>query len=340
MSEPIVVYLDLNHWYMLGEALTGSPRQPEHTRILQRLTQAVDDGQLMFPLSSVHYTELAENPRDHQREQAASVMTMLSRFSTIAPVSKILSEELAVALNREFGRPAFPRKVQKFGQGVGFAFGEKLALTLKGGTDKTRADLEAKLGMSIAEIEQRANLIAEYELLKQPPRALGATLPHYDPYAARRAADEHLKSLYVMIKSLRTKPDLASRSLEVICAREFVFEFIDDYTRAILDAGLSGTRRLFSKKEKYTEFLMSLPSRRVATMIKFHYLKDLQREWEINDLRDIQALSIAIPYCDVVVTDAKVWDACVNRAHLDKEFDNKIFKRLTDLDSHLTTLGF
>jgi hypothetical protein len=33
-------------------------------------------------------------------------------------------------------------------------------------------------------------------------------------------------------------------------------------------------------------------------MIRFHYLKDVQRPWTINDLRDIAALSVAIPYCD------------------------------------------
>jgi hypothetical protein len=50
---------------------------------------------------------------------------------------------------------------------------------------------------------------------------------------------------------------------------------------------------------------MSMPSRRVASMIQFHYLQDVQRDWTINDLRDIHAVSMAIPYCDIVVTDKK-----------------------------------
>jgi hypothetical protein len=58
-------------------------------------------------------------------------------------------------------------------------------------------------------------------------------------------------------------------------------------------------------RERLTGFVMSLPSRRVATMVEFHYLKDVDRDWNINDLRDILALSTAIPYCDIVVTDKR-----------------------------------
>jgi hypothetical protein len=84
-----------------------------------------------------------------------------------------------------------------------------------------------------------------------------------------------------------------------------------------------------------TDFLMSLPSRRVATMIQYHYLKDVERDWDINDLRDIFALSSAIPYCDMVVTDRKAWDVTTKRAHLGEEFDTQIFPTLDDLVAHL-----
>ena len=45
--------------------------------------------------------------------------------------------------------------------------------------------------------------------------------------------------------------------------------------------------------------------------------------------------SMAIPYCDIVVTDSEVWDVSVNRAHLDREFGTAIFRRLTDLADYV-----
>jgi hypothetical protein len=330
-----IVYLDLNHWYILGEAMAGRPRRPEHVDVLQELTEQVEQGLLMFPLSAVHHIELAENPRDHQREEAANVMAALSQFRTITPTAKIIDEELAHELNRRFGRPAFPIKVHKFGYGATFALtGKEGRGRLTGGSEDDRRELEAKLGKPVSRWEAEVNTFMEYELLKQPSADLRSQIPDYDPYAARRIADEELDDFNVLVNTVRTKPDIAARLLDAVCARHFLFEFRDNYTRALMSAGFMQSTP-FHNKEQLTDFLMSLPSRRVATMLQFHYLKNGGKHWKINDLRDNTALSEAIPYCDIVVTDSEVWDVAVNRAHLDREFDTPIFRRLTDLAAYL-----
>ena len=81
--------------------------------------------------------------------------------------------------------------------------------------------------------------------------------------------------------------------------------------------------------------LTLMPSRRVATMLQYHYLKDSNQHWKINDLRDNAALAMTIPYCDIVVTDSAAWNTAVNHAHLDKEFGTTVFRNLTDLAVHL-----
>jgi hypothetical protein len=336
-SRRRIVYLDLNHWYILGEALAGRPRQPEHMDMLRELTGYVEQGRLMFPLSAVHYIELAENPRDHQRKEAADVMAVLSRFNTMTSAGNIIDEELAQALNRRFGRPAFPIKVKKFGYGAYFALtGEEKQFRLTVGTEEDRRELEAALGRPITEWEAEMNVFAEYQLLKQPEAGIRHEISGYDPYAARRIADEELKSFNVLVNTVHTNPDIMSRPLDAIYARQFLFEFRDNYTRALLSAGFAGKRTPFHSKEELSKFLESMPSRRVATMLQYHYLKDVGKRWKINDLRDNAALSQAIPYCDIVVTDSEVWDVAVNRAHLDREFETPIFRRLTDLAAYVS----
>ena len=70
-----IVYLDINHWYALGEAMTGCPREARDLDVLRQLLGLVEQGRIMIPLSAVSYIELSENPRDRQREEAAGVMT-------------------------------------------------------------------------------------------------------------------------------------------------------------------------------------------------------------------------------------------------------------------------
>jgi hypothetical protein len=331
------VYLDINHWYSLGEAMAGHPQKPEHVEVLKQLTQLVEQGRIMIPLSAVNYIELSENPRDHQREEAANVMTLLARFNTITSTKRIVDEELGLALSRMFGRPAFPVRTEKFGFGANFALtGEVKQFRLSGGTDDARIQLEAVLGISVAEMEARVNAVSEYELLKQPPKAYWSTIPGYDPYAARREADRELVSFNVMVTARRTNPDLRSRPLDAIYARQLTIDIEDNFVQALLDAGYSVNRRPpLRDRNALTTLLTSMPSRRVATMLQYHYLKDSNKHWKINDLRDNAALAITIPYCDVVVTDSAAWDTAVNHAHLNQEFGTVIFRSLTDLAAYL-----
>jgi len=190
------VYLDINHWYALGEAMAGRPQKPEHVDVLHQLVRLVGQGRIMIPLPAVNYIELSENPRDHQREQAAKAMTLLARFSTITIES--------------------------------------------------------------------------------------------------------------------------------------------NFVQALLNAGYSMNRRPpLRDRESLTTLLTSMPSRRVATMLQYHYLKDSDKHWKISDLRDNTALAVTIPYCDIVVTDSAAWNTAVNHAHLDMEFGTAIFRSLTDLAARL-----
>lgn len=311
-SDTQVVYLDLGLWYALGEANAGHPRQLTHIDILAKLAAGVNQGRLRFPLSAVHYMELTENPRDNQRDEAADVMAALSRFVTMAPIGRIVDEELAKSLKQLCNRPAFPIKVPKFGRGWRYAFGETL------------------------DPEEEISDVTEYLLLKGPAQALHAHIPNYDAYSGRRIADSELNSFNVMLNTLRTDPEIAKRPLDAICERQLNFDIGDNFTRALISAGFYKSWPVGLRgKAQLTDFLMSLPSRRTAAMIQFHYLKDVNREWNINDLRDILALSAAIPYCDAVVTDRKAWDVTKNRAHLDVEFGKQIFASLDDLVEQL-----
>ena len=93
-TERRTVYLDINHWYALGKAMAGHPQEPEHVDVLHQLSEQVEQRRIMIPLSAVNYIELSENPRDHQREEAAKVMTLLGRFRTITSTKRIFDEEL------------------------------------------------------------------------------------------------------------------------------------------------------------------------------------------------------------------------------------------------------
>jgi hypothetical protein len=55
-----------------------------------------------------------------------------------------------------------------------------------------------------------------------------------------------------------------------------------------------------------------------------------QKAWEGNDLNDVAALSIAVPYCDVVVTE-RMWAGITTQGSVATRFNSTVISRLDDL---------
>ncbi len=55
-----------------------------------------------------------------------------------------------------------------------------------------------------------------------------------------------------------------------------------------------------------------------------------QKQWEGNDLNDVTALSIAVPYCDVVVTERQ-WTHLARTAKLDQLYGTTVISDLRRL---------
>lgn len=324
------VYLDINHWYALGRARQGNPDSPEHAALLTALQDEVDAGRLVIPLSHVNYEELTENPRDQLREPTAKVMWRLSKGATIAPASKVVDEELEAELNRRFGRPAFPAKVRKFGHGVGFAFGVgPLKAVVPEGR---RAEVEAEIGMTI----QDAEALVEYNVLATP-RSLRGRIPGFDPNRWRREADAELAALKIMLDNVHAEgTSISGRPEDAVYARQIGGDIRENFRRALTTAGCADTFTMPLKNAaEISDFIKHLPTQQVATELKIHYTRNPQVDWKINHLRDIAALSAAIPYTDAVVTDRDVRSAATHGTHLDREFNTAVFGRLTELGHYL-----
>ena len=62
--------------------------------------------------------------------------------------------------------------------------------------------------------------------------------------------------------------------------------------------------------------------------------RDPNHKWTNNDNYDIRALALAIPYCDVVVTDRAMWSH-VTHHKLPERYDTAVISRLAELLNHM-----
>ncbi|MGH9054770.1 MAG: hypothetical protein ACRDYY_02700 [Acidimicrobiales bacterium] len=263
-------------------------------------------------------------------------MEELSDFWTMAPMSAVLAEEFDTQLQARFGRPAVVRTSPKVGRGVGFAHGTDGSFRVDASPPVMEA-LRQRLGRDgIRQLEASANEAFERLALRDC-----RDVPGLNPYADRDLAEVRLSRVLRVVDNLRHDPSLYRRLDDVVVAREFVAEMFEDFLGALVHADDDPYRiatELTESKEQMVELLLAMPSRRVAVTIRQRYHRDLEHRWTVSDLRDIDALSIATPYCDVVVTDNAVRTA-ITHAHLDEVFSTVVISHRERLKEVLPTVA-
>lgn len=95
-SETVIVYLDLNHWIGLAQAVTGHHLGVRHQPVLEACREARSNGTAVFPLSDAHYVEVSKIKSPQQRRDLASVMEELSDFTTLLARLDVMRIELVV----------------------------------------------------------------------------------------------------------------------------------------------------------------------------------------------------------------------------------------------------
>lgn len=328
---PRLVYLDMNHWIGLAQAATGHAQGAGHLAALDACRAAKAAGIALFPLSGAHYIEMYNITDPRQRRDLAAVMEELSSFATLASRSTVMVLEVDALLDAVAGRQ-FPIKAANLlGFGVGPAFGMRGGLRIRDADGRdTTAEFSAS-GDGAARLAE-AELLFERALLAGPA---DADLPDlveqgYDPRAAMKVARQRADQE----EELRSRLDDDSRwrrgrLRDVVGARELRYELSDIVEKALSERGLAWGDVL-GDRESLRGFMRAMPSTEVAIELKRTRHRDPTLRWTPNDINDIDALSLAVPYCDVVVTE-KFAHHVLTTSRVAERMDTLIMCALSDL---------
>lgn len=85
--------------------------------------------------------------------------------------------------------------------------------------------------------------------------------------------------------------------------RDVFHEWIDIFVRHQQDRERAGLPHDLLEADHWAGFWATMPQVQVAISIKTRYHRNSRRTWKSNDIADIDAMSIAYPCCDAVLTD-------------------------------------
>lgn len=321
---PALVYLDQFVYVRLAQAAAGAGR-PGYAELLDTCRRSRVDGRALFPLSSTHILELYETARINHRRDLVEVMEQLSDFNCILGRPEILELEIEAALAELPTVTMAPKPpIALVGPSVLWPFGERgLGFKFEGASTDEAAWWAEQLCQDMG-IDPGADAAAsvhrwmERQLITGPENHDDPELKKfgYRVDVWRTGLEQRAEQERYLVQQLDADPQMRrGRLRDVVNGREMFIELkgILDRATAALNtsfaellgfAGLTEEEmRSQEVRTKVRDFSDRMPSTRVAVSVKERYHRDNRHNWASNDIHDIDAVAIAIPYCDAVFVD-------------------------------------
>ncbi|KAB1650399.1 hypothetical protein [Pseudoclavibacter endophyticus] len=320
----LTVYLDQNKWIDLARAATGHPQGARFVETLAVLRAAADDGRARFPLSLAHYYETGKQGDLRKREDLAATMMRLAGMLRIAPPHVIAPWEIRRALIDTFGLPIPVEELDLFGSGIAHAAASP-ALSYVAPAEYLGVPLPAHVQQ---ELQRRAEPEFERVILAGAtpdgmPDELRIVLHDMKNLTDDRFVDGQ-RSVAEALKKL------GRGRLNDVMVATAVADIIDPLLRISRELGIAFNDVL----DRMTHLVEAIPSRWVEMKLRHVRQANPQKAWSGNDLNDVTALAIAVPYCDIVVTE-KSWASMLTDAKVPARFRHVVTASLDDLVRYL-----
>ncbi len=342
-SRPCV-YLDQWVWIRLAKAAKGEPREASDLQVLAAVQDASADG-VAFPLSTTHHIETSKVTSPQQRRELARTMASVSHCRTLRARRVLLRHQMLHAMHLAFGRPAFrPQVPEVLGTGFRWAFeGEPGPAVLRG----PDGPVDSATIEGMPEFLGKANQLTELMILAGPGDAEIDLLRQeygYRPEAMTEVETSRLEWESSYVDVLAEHPASRAELRVRLQARELLHEHLAMYTALIREYGINLSREIGYNpgrpdvsRRRVVSFADTIPSLRIAVDLKVELFRNSAKPWSMNAVHDIDALSMAVPYCHVVVPDREM-ASLLSRSGTGPRHGTKIITTLAALPDVLPEL--
>jgi hypothetical protein len=321
-DDTTIVYLDQKIW---GQLHAGR-HDPDsrHTDAYETVRQAVDDGDVICPYSIARFMETDAHHDDTFKRELYELMIDLSNNFCMRNYFDAIGAEIMAYLFRHVDLlPKIDPANQIFSRGLVEPHGHPRITS-----DGSPIEGEWKVHKILRSEHVTRNMIQSDDFLDNLPDLRdGAeraeyveTLETIRQEAEDIADTDEERRVQLIIESFRNDvlPGL------IHTAEQFPID-VDTLSIIARDTAFSGFDGFFNQFPTYFTHLDLILGR------DFHRYRDI----EANDLEDVMALAVAIPYTDVVVTE-EFFAGVAHQQDLPTRFDTTIRTDLQDLADHLT----
>lgn len=320
-EKTTIVYLDQNKWIDLSRAYHGKPEGKKFQDVLTKIQAAVSNKSAIFPLSFQHYFETNKDPDIERRRRLARVMAEISQGLCISPQERMMQWELERALAQLFNEQS-PEIPPAFGYGIPCAFGFSLIVKDQSGNYVALPKEQfEQIRDGIASSDATFNLLMEDDNVEFNDWAQKFQITHNNLAC----------KLEEFRKKVRKLDKLSRKHAYIV----HLATALEEETTKVLGYFNKTPEELFSIGAKNLDaFWENVPTMNVEIELNVGRNEHSNRKIEPNDTTDIAFLTVAIPYCDIVVLERYFYNLAQNQG-LDSRYNTRIIRNLGDLESFL-----
>ena len=323
-----ILYLDLNHFIGMARAIAADPKTPAgYGELFEAARAAVEEERIIIPLSGEHLFEVSAIKDPRQRSDLADVMEVLSGFQYLLGRPEIAHLEIEAGIEAILEEQPHLPPVSLIGPSFGWAFGWRGGMRIvdADGNDASGAARKEMGAVHYDEVMRYVNYTVECGILAGPSdeEVVSLRADHgFAPEVAQESQKSRLEFELDLSQRLADDPKWRrGRLRDVVSAREVSHEWMDAINRVIEDRVRAGRAVLnLDDVGRARQFMSAMPHTQVAISIKTRYHRNPAHCWTVNDLHDIDALSVAYAYCDVVFTDKAARAALADSTDLRRAF--------------------
>ena len=318
-----LVYLDLNTIIYIARTFGGHNNVPTgFVELYESAVRAKREKRAMFPLGESHLWEISKITDPKQRGHLADILETLSDFRYLLGRTSIAELEFEAGIAKVMGEDVTSRSLMLVRPTVGQVFGRVGGVNIvdEGGNDVSDG---VHAGMSDAEfgaLKAELNYKFERGILRGPSDQHVVALRGKLDYRPEVAIASHQSRVGWELDTervLNRDPNWRrGRLRDLIGAREITHEWLDLFTRLRIERLQAGLPTFDPSEDEMRSFFGSMPHTQVAISVKTRLHQDPRHQWTPNDISDIDAISVAYPYCEAVFPDKAMRAALINSKEL------------------------
>lgn len=317
-----VVHLDLKDFIELAKEVKIGK-----SSLLDRLVKLREDHKIIVVVSGMLMFEVFGIKDPRQRSDIGEVMEKLSKTFVLRPHDEVQHMEITNAVADHFGVGGrrFDMASDVYGVGYMEAIGHvKLSPPASAAEDpELYAEIEA---------------LCYKEMLKDD--ILTRTFAAMQAPKIQAGGKEHKEILDAVEFTRRKWSGKSFHEHEENSILELADSVVKQFDPIAtkLNVLVNGLHPLCPEHFRSREFLSSLPSVNAWDRLFLYLLhKDKTKTFDVNHLYDIGQLSVAVPYCDVVVCD-KEMARVIDQSHLARQYNTQVFPNLSVCITYLERL--